>query len=91
MTKTYTLKVNDHRRHQADPHVEASHAHTMKTMARAMSYASSSDVECAEIHLNDRGPNGWMEHSILVQYTGGRSFYLAAIQRSPDSPTEFCS
>lgn len=76
---------------------EADHAHTMATIAKAMAYTNSPMVEKVAVFLNARGVYAstpeWLEHVIRVHYvTPGRApFTIGAIQRTPDSPSEFAS
>lgn len=76
---------------------EADNAHTMATIAKAMTYTNSPTVEKVTVYLNARGVYAstpdWLEHVIRVHYvTPGRApFTIGAIQRTPDSPSEFAS
>lgn len=75
----------------------ADHAHTMATIAKAMTFSASATVARIEVYLNARGVYAstpdWLEHVIRVHYvTPGRApFTIGAIQRTPDSPSEFAS
>jgi len=80
-------------------------AHFLATMQRAMTMGTGDGpkVESVEIFLRDRtqprstaggqvfDEGGWLEHTIVIKYEGGRQMVIGAIQRTVGAHSEFHS
>jgi hypothetical protein len=76
-------------------------AHFLATFNRAMRLSEGDNVESCDVHMGERTKDrtigeyttkgGWLEHTIVVRYTGGRSLTVGAIQREPGVQSEFVS
>lgn len=86
--KSYTLHVHDCRTVESDLPGDV---HTGNTMLKAMRHAKADSESQVHVRLYDRTKAGWLEHSITVVTSRGSQLYMAAIQRTPESDTEFCS
>ncbi len=81
-------------------------AHFLATFDRAMRFSGGDNVASCEVHMGERTKDrtytdadgtqhvhkgGWLEHTIVVRYVGGRSMTVGAIQRSIGVSSEFHS
>lgn len=86
--------------------VDADSAHFLATFNRAMRVSEGDNVESCDVHMGERTADriyrdadgtehvhkgGWLEHTIVVHYVGGRSLVIGAIQRQPGLASEFHS
>ncbi|HGS7906769.1 TPA: hypothetical protein ACMFP1_002887 [Pseudomonas aeruginosa] len=76
--------------------------HFAATYNRALRHAQGEGVHSVDIYLGERTQpriidgeimiqGGWLEHTIVVRYTEGKSFTIGAIQRKPTDASEFHS
>lgn len=72
---------------------EADRKHFLATIERAGRFTTGNNVKHVDVYLADRDDSGWLQHGIYVrkQDGGGDDMYIAAIQRSENAPSEFCS
>lgn len=96
---TFILPTGEH---TTQPEVNADDsAHFLATFNRAMRLSEGENVASCEVHMGERTkertigdyvqPGGWLEHTIVVRYTGGRTLTVGAIQRTIGVQSEFHS
>lgn len=86
------------------PHIpQDDQLHFSKTANRALALCHGANVEKATVYLGVRtkpksteagvvyDQGGWLEHTIVIEYTGGLRMVVGSIQRKPGNDSEFHS